>query len=87
MVYHLLAFDNTHTAIAAQNRLKAVLDFQIMPTLRELTESCGISLLFLNGSSEAIKKAIASSDMDKTMAHLYYIDDSVSPIHILPLDW
>lgn len=43
MIYYLFAFDSTTSAIAAQKRL-AGLDVIVMPTLREITAGCGLSL-------------------------------------------
>lgn len=44
MEYYLITFANTNTAMAAQKGLKGKLDFHIMPTLREISGSCGISI-------------------------------------------
>jgi hypothetical protein len=41
----VLAFDSTHAAIAAQDRISPVA-FRVIPTPREITAGCGISLLF-----------------------------------------
>ena len=41
--YYLFTFDSTHYAIHAQKLLKD-LEPVIMPTLREISASCGISL-------------------------------------------
>jgi len=46
----LLVFDSTHHAIAAENRIKRAapenVTFQMIPTPRQITASCGLSLLF-----------------------------------------
>ena len=42
-IYCLLAFDSTHDAIRAEE-LVTPLGAAVMPTLREITASCGISL-------------------------------------------
>lgn len=41
--YGLITFESPHAAIAAQKVLKEF-DFIVMPTLRVITASCGISL-------------------------------------------
>lgn len=45
----LLVFDSTHHAMAAESRLKEKaiegLSFQMIPTPRQITASCGLSLL------------------------------------------
>ena len=46
----LLVFDSTHHAMAAESRIKEAqlegLTFQTIPTPRQITASCGLSLLF-----------------------------------------
>jgi len=46
----LLVFDSTHHAMAAESRIKGVqlegIIFQTIPTPRQITASCGLSLLF-----------------------------------------
>lgn len=44
MKYYLITFANTHTAISVQNFLRGKVPFIVMPTLREISNSCGISL-------------------------------------------
>lgn len=52
MEYYLITFANTNTAMAAQKQLKGKLDFHIMPTLREISGSCGISVKIQPSSLE-----------------------------------
>lgn len=46
----LLVFDSTHHAMAAESRIKGArlegVTFQTIPTPRQITASCGLSLLF-----------------------------------------
>lgn len=42
--YYLLAFNSTHFAISAENYLSKTIPVSIMPTLRKITASCGISI-------------------------------------------
>lgn len=46
----LLVFDSTHHAMAAESRIKEAqlegVTFQTIPTPRQITASCGLSLLF-----------------------------------------
>lgn len=44
MEYYLITFSSTHTAMAMQKHLEGKLRFHVMPTLREISASCGISL-------------------------------------------
>ena len=42
--YYMLSFRNTHYAILAEKQLKNNMPLSVMPTLREVSQSCGISL-------------------------------------------
>lgn len=42
--YCLFVFDSTHAAIAGQKCLSGQVRAVVMPTLREISASCGISL-------------------------------------------
>ena len=58
--YYLFVFDSTNNAIAAQ-KLLSVLNVIVMPTLREITASCGMALrLPPERVNEAIKIMTAS---------------------------
>ena len=42
--YFMLSFRSTHYAMLMEARLKDAVPLSTMPTLREVTQSCGISL-------------------------------------------
>lgn len=42
--YYMLSFPTMHYAMRAEAQLKPVVPLCVMPTLREVTQSCGISL-------------------------------------------
>ena len=42
--YYMLTFSTTHDAIQAEKRLGERLPVAVMPTLRQVSASCGISL-------------------------------------------
>lgn len=82
MGYYLITFSNTHTAIAVQKFLKDKLPFFVMPTLREISSSCGISLKITEASLEEIMALLHSFESDASMYTIYFIgaDGSVSPV-------
>lgn len=67
--YYLFTFDSTHCAIQAQKLLRN-LNVVMMPTLREISASCGISLKVQppqrKEASELLKQQVAGW-------HLYHI--------------
>lgn len=54
----LLVFDSTHHAMAAESRIKGAqlegFTFQTIPTPRQITASCGLSLLFQGAVETAL---------------------------------
>lgn len=44
MNYYLFIFHSTHDAIASKQYLEQKIPIMIMPTLREISSSCGISI-------------------------------------------
>lgn len=73
MDYYLITFSNTHSAIAAQKFLTGKLDFLVMPTLREISNSCGISLKIVNASIEQIENYMHSFETNHSMYTVYLI--------------
>lgn len=73
MQYYLLAFDSTHAAIAA-DRLLNPYGAVIMPTLRTITASCGMSLRLKDASASAALAALRESTLPLELCHLYRID-------------
>lgn len=57
-IWHILAFDSTHAAMAAQ-RLLAHLGPFVIPTPKEITASCGISLRMDPPSAAQAKEVLA----------------------------
>lgn len=46
-VYYVIAFDSTHYAIQGEKTLKDKdIDIKVIPTPREITASCGLSIRF-----------------------------------------
>lgn len=61
--YFLFAFDSTHAALAAQKCLKQQVHFVVMPTLREITASCGISLRVAQEEMELALAELAKTQL------------------------
>lgn len=73
MDYYLITFENTHSAMAAQKYLKDKIDFYTIPTLREISASCGISLKIEAIYFEILKKHIQNFPIDNSMYEVYHI--------------
>lgn len=77
MEYYLIAFSNTHSAIAAQKYLEGNLYYQIIPTLREITNSCGISLKITSATREEILACMNQYPISKDMYKIYFVSGNL----------
>lgn len=76
MEYYLITFENTHSAMATQKFLKDKLIFHTIPTLREISASCGISLKISSDYIDIIKEQFKFIPLDRAMYHVYHITES-----------
>lgn len=60
--YHLFAFDSTHDAIRAQALLMD-LGAVVMPTLREISASCGMSLRLADARAEKARQTLIGAGL------------------------
>lgn len=73
MEYYLITFSSTHAAIATQKYLNGKLSFQVMPTLREISSSCGISLKITSSTYDRIKDTMLQCSLGDDMYQIYYV--------------
>lgn len=71
--YWLFAFDSPHAAIAAQ-KLLAKCGAVVMPTLRCITASCGMSLRLTDARIEEAKQIMRGSVIDPALYRLYRVE-------------
>lgn len=70
--YYFLSFDNTNQAMQAESFLKGQnFSITVIPTPREVTLSCGLSVKFNYGGVDAIKDLVAAGSIKaKGIYHL-----------------
>lgn len=71
--YCLIVFDSTHAAIAAERQLKA-LNPAVMPTLRAITASCGMSLRLKPEQAKEAQALLAQSNIDPVLYRFYRVE-------------
>lgn len=81
----IIAFSSTHQAIHFEKRLISNFAIEMIPTLREVSASCGLSLKFETDDLEAI--LIDLADEDKTGLQLIKVVNNPSGRQIIPLVW
>lgn len=78
--YQLLAFDSTHAAIAAERALKTRMPVTVMPTLRQITAACGISLRIEDRDGPALDKALQDGLVPPGTYRRYRVEDGVAAL-------
>lgn len=62
---YLISFNSTHHAIRMEKLLKDLsLNIMMVPTPREISASCGLSVVFDNKDIEVIKETITKNEVD-----------------------
>lgn len=80
--YYLLAFNSTHFAISAESYLSKSIHVSIMPTLRKITASCGISIrIEPMNFDKAIELININPKIKKNSMPYEVIDENVFPLN------
>ena len=85
-IFYCLTFDSTHYAIKTEKKLKEKnLEVSIIPTPREISASCGLSIKFLEGERESVCNLLDSEDFERIT--LYKIDKSYEKNKSERMEW
>lgn len=68
-IFYVIAFDSTHYAIRTEKKLKEKLKVDMIPTPREISVSCGLSVKFKIEDLETVLNELM--DYDKKGLHLF----------------
>ncbi|QXM06994.1 DUF3343 domain-containing protein [Crassaminicella indica] len=68
--FYVISFESTHHAIKTENRLKNKFSIETIPTPREISASCGLSIKFSLEIFSEIMKALGE---DKEKVDVYKI--------------
>ena len=70
--FFFITFETTHKAIAFENLLIEYFDIELIPTPREVTASCGLSLKFEEADKHQVIKALETQDLSEVKLYYYY---------------
>ena len=76
-IYQLLAFESTHAAMAAERALKTRMPVTVMPTLRQITAACGISLRIEDRDGPALGRALKDGLVPPGACRRYRVEGGV----------
>lgn len=71
--FYVIAFESTHYAIMVEKKLKDKYNIQTIPTPREITASCGLSIRFQDEKLDDIVKELINQGIDRNMIDIYRI--------------
>jgi hypothetical protein len=74
--YYMLSFRSTHYAMLMEARLKDAVPLSTMPTLREITQSCGISLRVEEGHLPLLFAALPKTGVPREAYTVFRVDPS-----------
>ena len=74
--YLMISFENTHSAIQTERLLEPHFKVATMPTLRTVTQSCGISLRLAAEDYELARKMVAESGLSPEMYAIYLVNSN-----------
>ena len=84
--FYVISFENTHSAMEAQKQLKGRYAITVIPTLREISQSCGISVMLPEMSREEAVAAALSLELEPGMYQLYYAQGDRSCRAVSPVE-
>lgn len=71
MEYGVIVFSSTHCAIRTEKALQGQVPIQLMPTLRNIAVTCGISIRFRPADYRTVRSIVESLRMDPQDFSLY----------------
>lgn len=74
--YLMISFENTHSAIQTERLLGQHFKVVTMPTLRAVTQSCGISLRLAAEDYEPVREMVAESGLSPELYAIYLVNSN-----------
>ncbi|MDD4834201.1 MAG: DUF3343 domain-containing protein [Lutispora sp.] len=86
-LFCVIAFSNTHAAVTVQKTLsESGYRIFMMPTLREITAGCGLSVRFSPNDLSEIQKAVSYMNIEPSLHQFYMVDTRMGRCQISKLD-
>lgn len=80
--FYVIAFDSTHHAIKGEKILKDIeLEIRTIPTPREITASCGLSIRFNGDDLSKVREVIGSNELSIKGIYEIIIEESGRAAH------
>lgn len=83
--FYVIAFDSTHYAISTEKLLSGAVPITMIPTPREISTSCGLSIKIRDEHVEQVLKALEG--VSKEGMTLFRIDRTKKDSHSVKIGW
>lgn len=84
--FYVISFENTHSAMQAQKILKPLYAITVIPTLREISQSCGISVMLPEVEQAQAVAAAQSLGLEPGLYQLYHVCGEKGDRRITPIE-
>lgn len=81
----VVVFESTHDAIKTEKAIKASVKVELIPTPREISASCGLSVKFAPGEVDQVREIVKSVGSDRK--RLFEIDYDADGRKAVELGW
>jgi len=83
--FYVVTFDSTHKAIKTEKITKEKLDVELIPTPREISASCGLSLKFKEEHIDQLMYLLKETDKDGMV--IYHVERVTEGKLVTPIGW
>ncbi len=83
--FYVITFDSTHKAIKTEKITKEKLDVELIPTPREISASCGLSLKFKEEQLEELMDILKDTEKDGMV--IYQVRRVTEGKLVTPIAW
>lgn len=85
--FYAMSFESTHYAIMMEKKIKAKREVDMIPTPREITASCGLSLKIPVDLIDDVVNDLRTWDVDTNMFGIYKVDRTKEESHAEKIIW
>ncbi len=85
--FYVIAFESTHHAIMVEKRLKKEFEIDTIPTPREISASCGLSIKFSIEDFNNIVNKINEINIKKELMVIYSIEKTKEEKIVKKIKW
>ena len=83
ITYYIVTFSSTHQAIKFERLLLPQFDIELIPTPREVSASCGLSLKFAVEDQPEIVRVMLTENREGIKLFGFSVEDGITTVHAM----